>query len=94
MNKLNLNVKVNTTISNILKRNDKLFEMQDQHNTTYTCKYMIIATGIAEPNVPSFIGKHNINAFQLLMFESTCISNSDKTWRSAMVGRVWLKTKQ
>ena len=65
MNKLNLNVQVNTTISNILKRNDKLFEMQDQHNTTYTCKYMIIATGIAEPNVPSFIGKHNINAFHL-----------------------------
>nr|CAB3246962.1 FAD-dependent oxidoreductase domain-containing protein 2-like [Phallusia mammillata] len=56
MTKLNLNVQVNTTISNLLKRKDKNFEMYDQRGTKYTCQYMVIATGIASPNKPEFSG--------------------------------------
>lgn len=53
--KFNINVKYNTTISNIGQRNeeDGQFHVNDQHNQEYTCTRIIIATGIAKPNVPT-----------------------------------------
>lgn len=51
VHKLKLNVKFNTTISNLGKRDpvDELFHVNDQHETKYTCTRVIVATGIAKP---------------------------------------------
>nr|XP_002127179.2 FAD-dependent oxidoreductase domain-containing protein 2 [Ciona intestinalis] len=54
--KLNLKVQYNSTMHDILKRKDGLFQMWDQHNNAYTCKYVIVATGIAKPNHIDFPG--------------------------------------
>ncbi|XP_039267135.2 FAD-dependent oxidoreductase domain-containing protein 2-like [Styela clava] len=49
--KLKLNVKFNTTIGNLGKKDpaDDLFHVNDQHETEYTCKRVIVATGISKP---------------------------------------------
>uniref|UniRef100_H2YH82 FAD/NAD(P)-binding domain-containing protein n=1 Tax=Ciona savignyi TaxID=51511 RepID=H2YH82_CIOSA len=54
--KLNLKIQYNSTMHDVMKREDKLFQMWDQHDNVYTCKYVIIATGIAKPNDIKFPG--------------------------------------
>ncbi|XP_078483409.1 FAD-dependent oxidoreductase domain-containing protein 2-like [Ciona intestinalis] len=62
--KLNLKVQYNSTMHDILKRKDGLFQMWDQHNNAYTCQYMIIATGIAKPNRPEFPGHELMTGYE------------------------------
>ncbi|XP_069125707.1 FAD-dependent oxidoreductase domain-containing protein 2-like [Argopecten irradians] len=57
-----LNIKYNTEISNIRlspfvdDRQNHMFQMDNQHNTTVTCRVVIIATGIWKPYVPDLPG--------------------------------------
>ncbi|XP_078483429.1 FAD-dependent oxidoreductase domain-containing protein 2 [Ciona intestinalis] len=62
--KLNLKVQYNSTMHDILKRKDDLFQMWDQHNNAYTCKYVIMATGIATPNKPEFPGNELVTGYE------------------------------
>ncbi|XP_078495699.1 FAD-dependent oxidoreductase domain-containing protein 2 [Ciona intestinalis] len=64
--KLNLKVQYNSTMHDILKRKDGLFQMWDQHNNAYTCQYMIVATGVSEPIAPKFAGDHLIEGYENL----------------------------
>nr|XP_026693091.1 FAD-dependent oxidoreductase domain-containing protein 2-like [Ciona intestinalis] len=67
--KLNLKVQYNSTMHDILKRKDGLFQMWDQHNNAYTCKYMIVATGIAKPNIPAIPGSELLVGYEDLSID-------------------------
>ncbi|PIK57695.1 putative FAD-dependent oxidoreductase domain-containing protein 2, partial [Apostichopus japonicus] len=60
--KLGLNVQYNTEISNIHRHagqntnHTEYFTMRNQKGVVYTCKYLIVTTGIATPRVPTFPG--------------------------------------
>ena len=52
--KYNIKVQYDTTIENIGRRDetDNRFHVNDQHSNKYTCDHIIVATGIAKPNLP------------------------------------------
>uniref|UniRef100_H2YH79 FAD/NAD(P)-binding domain-containing protein n=1 Tax=Ciona savignyi TaxID=51511 RepID=H2YH79_CIOSA len=64
--KLNLKIQYNSTMHDVMKRDDKLFQMWDQHDNAYTCKYVIMATGIAKPNIPLIPGYELIEGYENL----------------------------
>ncbi|XP_006816538.1 FAD-dependent oxidoreductase domain-containing protein 2-like [Saccoglossus kowalevskii] len=51
-----INVKYNTNIVNVKRRDKFEFQMQDQSNNTYDCGTVIVGTGLSLPNIPSFKG--------------------------------------
>ncbi|XP_013411120.1 FAD-dependent oxidoreductase domain-containing protein 2-like [Lingula anatina] len=55
--KLGINVQYNVDVHNIRKRSDTgLFSMEDQRGNAYSCKNVIIATGLQKEHVPQFRG--------------------------------------
>ncbi|CAG5131919.1 unnamed protein product, partial [Candidula unifasciata] len=60
--KLSINVQLNTNIENIHKvpnataPDGHVFQMNDQRNQCYTCRTLIMATGISTPNIPQVQG--------------------------------------
>uniref|UniRef100_H2YH90 Uncharacterized protein n=1 Tax=Ciona savignyi TaxID=51511 RepID=H2YH90_CIOSA len=62
--KLNLKIQYNSTMHDVMKREDKLFQMWDQHDNVYTCKYVIMATGIAKPHAPYFEGHELVDGYE------------------------------
>ncbi|KAK7074707.1 FAD-dependent oxidoreductase domain-containing protein 2, partial [Halocaridina rubra] len=65
-----LQVRYNTEIRDIKKMGGigdspgSMFTMKDQHNRQYTCKYLIVATGIWVPNSPSFQGSELVDGYE------------------------------
>ncbi|XP_006816537.1 FAD-dependent oxidoreductase domain-containing protein 2-like [Saccoglossus kowalevskii] len=51
-----INVKYNTNIVNVKRRDKFEFQMQDQSNNTYDCGTVIVGTGLSLPNIPHFKG--------------------------------------
>ncbi|GAB1599172.1 FAD-dependent oxidoreductase domain-containing protein 2-like isoform X1 [Argonauta hians] len=66
----NLNVQFNAEISNIKTlKNDSIkqghtFTMTDQYNNKYTCRWIIVATGLWRPNIPNFKGSHHMMGYE------------------------------
>ncbi|XP_013388556.1 FAD-dependent oxidoreductase domain-containing protein 2 [Lingula anatina] len=55
--KLGINVQYNVDVHNIRKHSDTgLFSMEDQRGNAYSCKNLIMATGMQKANVPKFPG--------------------------------------
>uniref|UniRef100_H2YH93 FAD-dependent oxidoreductase domain-containing protein 2 n=1 Tax=Ciona savignyi TaxID=51511 RepID=H2YH93_CIOSA len=78
--KLNLKIQYNSTIHDVMKREDKLFQMWDQHDNTYTCKYVIMATGIAKPKEPQFQGHEYVDGY-----EDLSVNRSDFEKQSVLI---------
>ncbi|KAK3705201.1 hypothetical protein QZH41_014001, partial [Actinostola sp. cb2023] len=49
--KLELKIQYNTNIKNITRQSDGLFSLKDNNGTKYTCKDLIMSTGIATENL-------------------------------------------
>ncbi|XP_070580581.1 FAD-dependent oxidoreductase domain-containing protein 2-like [Ptychodera flava] len=67
--KLKLNVQYNTNIANIEKKPDlrdpnSKFYLTDQVNKTYVCQTLIVSTGIASPNKPTFRGMDHVVGYE------------------------------
>uniref|UniRef100_X1ZGH8 FAD-dependent oxidoreductase domain-containing protein 2 n=1 Tax=Capitella teleta TaxID=283909 RepID=X1ZGH8_CAPTE len=62
--KLGLSVRFNTEISNIRRDANAEFAMEDQHNNTYSCRYLILATGLWKPNTPDFVGSEYVEGYE------------------------------
>jgi thioredoxin reductase len=64
--KLGIKVQHNTNVNNIRRvfnesGNVYLFHMNDQDGNEFICKYLVIATGLSSPNIPTFGGvEHTI----------------------------------
>ncbi|GFN81983.1 FAD-dependent oxidoreductase domain-containing protein 2 [Plakobranchus ocellatus] len=60
--KLNISVQFNTNIENVRTEPDAampdghVFRMEDQHGHHYSCRTLIMATGLSEPNIPPMKG--------------------------------------
>ncbi|XP_033098592.1 FAD-dependent oxidoreductase domain-containing protein 2-like [Anneissia japonica] len=65
--KLQLNVQYNTRISNIRKQTaedgEEIFLMDGQNGSTFSCKILIMGTGIGTPNNPEFFGMEHTNKY-------------------------------
>ncbi|XP_072035776.1 FAD-dependent oxidoreductase domain-containing protein 2-like [Amphiura filiformis] len=65
---LELNIQYNTNIGNIqqVETDGNVthhFTMDDQSGNGYTCRYLIICTGISTPNDPDFLGSEHTDSY-------------------------------
>lgn len=72
--RLGLKIQYNTVISNISRHGPNsthtdYFTMLDQENTMYTCKYVIVATGVSIPRVPNFSGVELSEGYESLSLD-------------------------
>ncbi|XP_062607812.1 FAD-dependent oxidoreductase domain-containing protein 2-like [Saccostrea cucullata] len=78
--KLGLKVQYNTNIQNIQRQED-LYTMEDNNGQHYTCSKLIVATGIATPNIPSdFIGNEYV-----IGYEDVSINPEDFEGQSVLI---------
>jgi len=77
--KLGINVLHNKDIQNITKLaevdpgdaiTDVRFRMQDQHGNIFTCKTLIIATGMWSPNLPTFEGVELVEGYETVSVDA------------------------
>lgn len=54
--KYNINIKCNQNVLKISKDSKTGFFTVKSQNTTYKCKYLIVATGLSRPNIPNIKG--------------------------------------
>ncbi|KAG7161775.1 FAD-dependent oxidoreductase domain-containing protein 2-like [Homarus americanus] len=68
--RLGLRVQYNTAVQRLRRmpgsgqRPGGYFTMRDQHNRPYTCKYVIVATGLSMPNSPTFPGSELVQGYE------------------------------
>lgn len=70
--KLGLNVQFNTEIRDIKKEpcetapDGVIYTMSDQNETPYKCGKLIIATGVAKPNIPDLMGIEHVEGYETM----------------------------
>ncbi|KAB7503854.1 hypothetical protein Anas_10171 [Armadillidium nasatum] len=67
--KLDLKVSFNVDVRNLRRikksdRNFSIFEMEDQNGRKFTCRYVILATGLWKPNKPPFKGENFVEGYE------------------------------
>lgn len=84
--KLDINVQFNTNIKNIRTvvnmsaPDGHVFNMDDQIGQTYTCRNLVLATGVSTPNIPSFPGvEHAVG------YESMSIDPQDYEGKTVLI---------
>ncbi|XP_077982946.1 FAD-dependent oxidoreductase domain-containing protein 2-like [Glandiceps talaboti] len=81
-----LNIQYNTDVKNIKRIDDEYsdvsrkFELINQVNTTYTCRTVIVCTGISKPNRPEFDGsEHTVG------YEDVSLNRTDFIGKSVLI---------
>ncbi|KAK8726906.1 hypothetical protein OTU49_010120, partial [Cherax quadricarinatus] len=70
-----LRVRYNTAVRDIrrvpstVQQPSGYFTIRDQHNRHYTCRYMIVATGMGIPNTPTFPGSDLVHGYEDLQID-------------------------
>ncbi|KAL4240447.1 FAD-dependent oxidoreductase domain-containing protein 2 [Mactra antiquata] len=73
--KLGINVQFNTEISNIQQEpcesapDGVIYSMSDQNDEIYKCGRLIVATGIAKPNIPNLEGMEYVDGYETMSMD-------------------------
>ncbi|XP_078577252.1 FAD-dependent oxidoreductase domain-containing protein 2-like isoform X2 [Branchiostoma floridae x Branchiostoma japonicum] len=64
--KLRLKIQHGVNVQRIWKTGNKKesFYIRDQHGNVFTCRYLVVATGIWVPNEPDFVGKEHVTGYE------------------------------